>query len=185
MIHNLWSTPIEHGKFEVPELANFILQTYNMADPPSTMDNYNILDNKAQPIQELRKVALENFKKYSNRCFGVDIDRYSVVELKGWVTGHGEQYQMPLHNHAGAYFSAVYYALAEEQDQGGQIHFMDPRSNANRGYDLNYQHPFKPFSLTPETGDFVIFPSFVYHHVSQFFSRFRIAIPIDLYLYEE
>lgn len=183
MIHNKWSTPIEHKNFEVEGLAEHILSNYNMADPPSDF-NYNILDDESKPIKDLKAMAYDNFSSYVNRNFGVDISRYECL-IKGWITGHGESYSMALHNHAGAHFSAVYYVMAEEQDQGGEIHFMDPRANANRGYDLLFQHHFKPHTIQPKSNECVIFPSFVYHQVSQFNSRFRIAIPIDLYLFED
>lgn len=183
MIYNKWSTPIMHGNFEVEGLAEHILANYNMQEPPSDFD-YNILEGESTYIQELKFIAENNFRQYVKKCFGVDMDRYES-HLKGWITGHGDNYSMAMHNHSGAQFSAVYYVMAEEQNQGGKIYFMDPRSNANRGYDNFFQHHFKPFELMPKSGDFVIFPSFVYHYVAQFHSRFRIAIPIDLYLYEE
>lgn len=183
MIHNKWATPIEHGKFHVEGLAEHILTNYDLSKPPSDFD-YNLLEDKSKHIQELKTLAHANFKSYINKCFGIDSDRYESY-VKGWITGHGDNYAMAIHNHSGAQFSAVYYVTAEEQDQGGKIYFMDPRSNANRGYDSVFQNHFQPFQLQPESGDFVIFPSFVYHYVAQFHSRFRIAIPIDLYLYEE
>ncbi len=183
MIHNLWATPLEHSKFEIDGLADHILSSYDLSAPPSDF-NYNIFNDKSKPLNALKEVALANFKKYVNRNFGVDIDRYDCL-LKGWITGHGESYKMASHNHSGAAFSSVYYVLAEEDDKGGELHLMDSRANANRGYDSNFQHHFKPFSIQPETNDFVIFPSFVYHHVSEYHSRFRLAIPIDLYLFED
>lgn len=183
MIHNKWATPIEHKDFAIPGLAEHILTNYNMHDPPSDF-NCNILEDDSQPIKDLKSVAHSNFSHYINKNFGVDINRYQCL-IKGWITGHGDGYNMALHNHAGAHFSAVYYVMAEEQDQGGEIIFQDPRTNANRGYDLSFQPFFKPHVIQPKTNECVIFPSFVYHQVSQYNSRFRIAIPIDLYLYED
>ena len=183
MIYNKWSTPIEVGDFKIDGLADHILMNYDMAEPPAD-NNYNIFKDDSKHISELKSLAYVNFASYINRCYGVDINTYNY-EMKAWITGHGENYSMAQHNHMGSWFSSVYYVLAEEQDKGGQIVFGDPRSNANRGYDLNFAKHFEKFSFTPKSGQFVNFPSFVYHHVNPYYSRFRIAIPIDLYLFKD
>ena len=184
MIHNKWSTPIEVGDFSIEGLADHILLNYNMSDPPAD-NNYNIFNDESKPISDLKQIAYDNFAAYINRCYGVDITKIYKHEMKAWITGHGDHYSMAQHNHMGSWFSSVYYVLAEEQDKGGEIVFGDPRSNANRGYDTRFAKHFEPFQLTPKTGQFVNFPSFVYHHVNRYYSKFRIAIPIDLYLYED
>ena len=184
MIQNRWSPPIEHGKFDANELASHILSEYDMQNPPGDLNDYNIFESESKPLQQLKDTAYANFKKHIAEAYNVDIDNYEST-IKGWITGHGKHYSMMIHNHSGAHFSAVYYVLAEESDQGGAIVFSDPRSNANRGYDENFRPHFNQHLIQPQTGDFVIFPSFVYHHVNPFYSQFRIAIPIDLYLFED
>ena len=72
--------------------------------------------------------------------------------------------------------------LAEENDSGGEIRFHDPRHNANRGYDENFKHHFEDKVILPKTDDVVIFPSFLYHSVSPFYSGLRIALPLDIML---
>lgn len=183
MIHELWPTAIEHGKFNVDGLAEHILSNYDLSAPPPDF-NYNIFDEDCKPINELKSIAYDHFHKYVLTTTGVDIDQYGVW-LKAWITGHGESYKIANHNHSGAQFSAVYYVLAEQQDQGGELVLHDPRTNANRGYDSNFQHLFKPYILQPETNDFIMFPSFAYHQVSEYHSRFRLAIPVDLLLFDE
>ncbi len=183
MIHNLWSTPIEHGKFEAPDLVSHILTTYDMTNPPSDVNNYNIFDEQSKAIINFKKIVYDNFKKYISESYDVDIDTYQSV-IKGWITGHGKNYSMTIHNHSGAAFSAVYYVMAEQANKGGALVLSDPRTNANRGYDDKFQPHFGRFHVQPETNDFVIFPSFVYHHVDPYYSQFRIAIPVDLYIYD-
>jgi hypothetical protein len=184
MIHNLWPTPIYRGRFDSTELVQTVLSEFNIQDPPGDLNEYNLFDSESKALNDLKVLAYNNFKIYILEAYNVDIDTYES-QIKAWITGHGKNYSMSIHNHSGAHFSAVYYALAEEQDQGGQIVLSDPRSNANRGYDSKFKSHFKQEVIQPITGDYVIFPSFVYHHVNPFYSQFRIAIPIDLYLFED
>jgi len=181
MIKSVFVTSISLEKIYIEGLTDHILSTYDMSDPPN--DNYNIFDTDSNAvISELKDVVYDRFKNYCNKCYGVDLDWYEK-KMNAWITGYGDLYSMTIHNHSGTWFSAVYYALAEEQDQGGDIVFYDPRMNANRGYDERFDHHFESYRIQPTTGDLVIFPSFLYHHVNPYFSRFRIAIPIDLMLF--
>lgn len=184
MIQKAWATPIEQGKFSVEGLLDHILTTYDMANPPGDLNNYNIFDEQSKPLIEFKKIVYDNFKKHISESYDVDIDDY-VSTIKGWITGHGKNYSMTIHNHSGAHFSAVYYVMAEQSDQGGALVLSDPRANANRGFDDKFQPHFGRLHIQPETNDFVIFPSFVYHHVDPYYSQFRIAIPVDLYLFED
>ena len=38
-------------------------------------------------------------------------------------------------------------------------------------------------SIDKSIEDFMIFPSFTYHHVNPYYSTLRICVPVDLYLY--
>ena len=183
-IHHAWSTPIEYDRFNIAGLSEHILTYYDMNNPPSDLGNYNIFDNDCKPINDLKRCAYDNFRNHIKYMYHVDIDTY-VTTMKGWVTGHGNNYSMSIHNHSGAQFSAVYYAMAEEDNRGGALVLHDPISNANRGFDDRFQPHFKQIKIQPKTNDYVIFPSHVYHHVDPFYSQFRIAIPIDLYLFED
>ena len=184
MIQNLWATPIDHDKFHVDGLFEHILTTYDMSNPPGDLNDYNIFEEGSKPLNVLEQVAYANFKKYIQKSYNVNIDDYQS-KMKGWITGHGKHYSMTIHNHSGAQFSAVYYVMAEQSDQGGALVLSDPRTNANRGYDDKFQPHFGRHHIQPETNDYVIFPSFLYHHVDPYYSQFRIAIPIDLYLFED
>jgi hypothetical protein len=42
---------------------------------------------------------------------------------------------------------------------------------------------FKPLKLNPKTGDIVVFPSYLYHHVQTYNSNIRLALPVDLFLF--
>jgi predicted 2-oxoglutarate/Fe(II)-dependent dioxygenase YbiX len=54
--------------------------------------------------------------------------------------------------------------------------------NANRGYDTKFKPMFERFTHLPATGDYLIFPSFAYHHVNPYTSALRFCLPVDLFV---
>lgn len=178
-----WPTMIGEGKFEIDGLVDHIFTSYDLNNPPSEVDGCNIFDDNSVAMQKFKTMAYEKLDSYLLITTGKSIRSYDNYEMKGWITGHGKDYSMTIHNHSGAHLSAVFYVMAEDQDAGGDIVFTDPRSNANRGYDDWFEPMFNKIQHTPKTGDFLIFPSFTYHHVNPYYSKLRICIPVDLYLY--
>lgn len=104
-------------------------------------------------------------------------------DLRGWLTGYGTNYAIPKHNHSGSHVSAVFYLLCEN-NHGGDIILHDPRTNANRGYIPEFKKMFEPIRFTPQTGDVIVFPSFLYHNVEIFKGKIRLALPVDLTIYK-
>lgn len=183
IIENLWPTQVAKGKFNMPGLAEHILTEYDLQSPPSDVGGYNIMDDGSDVIIDFEEMVYQKFDEYLKKTIGKKITDYRQYEMKGWITGHGKDYSMTIHNHSGAHLSAVFYVLAEDRSSGGDIVFSDPRSNANRGYDEWFDPMFGRYHHQPETGDFMIFPSFTYHHVNPYYSSLRICVPVDLYLY--
>jgi Putative 2OG-Fe(II) oxygenase len=134
-------------------------------------------------IPRLKELAEEKFAEYLDKIYGISLYDYDF-KFKSWLTGNSSGYSMDTHNHAGSPFIAVFYIMAEHDDRGGEIVFSDPRTNANRGYTLEFQPQFKPTVHMPQTGDVIIFPGFLYHHVRRYDSTLRIALPVDLFLYD-
>ena len=182
-IDNLWPTQVASGKFEVPGLVEYILSNYDMQNPPGDTGGYNILDDGSDMMIDFEEKVYTLFDEYLKRTIGQKITDWKQYEMKGWITGHGKDYSMTIHNHSGAHLSGVFYVLAEDMSAGGDLVLSDPRSNANRGYDEYFDVMFQREHHTPETGDYMIFPSFTYHHVNPYYSSLRICIPVDLYLY--
>jgi hypothetical protein len=89
---------------------------------------------------------------------------------------------MPVHNHAGSPISSVFYLMNEEQQAGGELVLMDPRHNANRGYQEQFKPMFENQYYAPKSGEFTMFPGFVYHHTLPFKGKIRLAMPVDLFL---
>lgn len=180
-----WPTAIGKGKFDSLELSQYLLMNYDLSNPKSEADGYNIFEDGTSYISNFKEVALKAFNDYLQKTIRKNISDYGGYELKGWITGHGAPYNMSLHNHFGAHLSAVFYVLSEDKTGGGEIVFTDPRFNANRGYDMWFKDMFRDKVILPETGDYLIFPSFLYHYVLPYYSSLRIAVPVDLYLYRD
>ena len=180
----LWPTVVGKGKFQVDGLADHLLLNYDLQHLASEMASESLLDDPAPVMTEFFNTVRSSFDQYLQHNIGRQISDWQQYEMKAWITGHGEDYSMTIHNHSGAHLSAVFYVIAEDKRSGGDIVFSDPRANANRGYDENFDPMFARFRHTPETGDFMIFPSFTYHHVNPYYSNLRICIPVDLYLYQ-
>ena len=186
MIENLWATPFLKTKMsdEIRDLVvNRIFTDYDLKTPPSDFGSLNILNNKSEEFIQFRdNVIVPAFDQFLEQSLGKRITDWKSNEMHGWITGTGKDYSLNFHNHRGAQLSAVFYLLCEEQDKGGAITFTDPRMNANRGYDEAFVPWFEPKVLIPQSGDIVVFPSFLYHFVTTYQSDIRIAVPVDLFL---
>ena len=179
----LWPTTIGSGKFDVDGLVEHIFTNYNLADLTGEVDGGNIFKDNSDVMNKFKALVHNKFNDYLRNSIDKSIEDFKSFEMKAWITGHSKDYNMTIHNHSGAHLSAVFYILAEDQNSGGDIVFSDPRSNANRGYDDWFNPLFDRHGITPKTGDFMIFPSFTYHHVNPYYSSLRICVPVDLYLY--
>jgi len=185
---NLWPTTILKGKFDIDGMVNYILTNYNINDSTSlNISNHNMFDTDNETLNKFKDMCYRNFDDYLTKTLDKKITDWGDYTMKSWLTGHGghgKDYSMTIHNHSGSHLSAVYYVLAEQQDAGGAIVFSDPRTNANRGFDVKWGVMFEQYKHIPKTGDFMIFPSFTYHHVNPYLSSLRICIPVDLFLHK-
>jgi len=182
-IHKFWPTQVGQGTFETEGLIQHVFTTYDLNNLQGEVDGGNIFKDDSEPMTKFKSFVHEAFNKYLTETIGKTIEDFSSHEMKAWITGHSKDYNMTIHNHSGAHLSGVFYIMAEDQNSGGDIVFSDPRTNANRGYDDWFNSMFDRVSITPRTGDYMIFPSFTYHHVNPYYSNLRICVPVDLYLY--
>ena len=180
----LWPTLFGSGKFEVDGLFEHLFTNYDLSSA-TEIDGNSIFTDKSDVMNQFKKVVYDKFDEYLINTINKSIKDYRSYEMKAWITGQGKYYSMSNHNHAGSQLSGVFYIMAEEQDAGGEIVFSDPRSNCNRGYDDWFFPLFEKYSHSPKTGDYMIFPSFAYHHVNPYLSNLRICIPVDLYLHRQ
>jgi hypothetical protein len=188
MIKQLWSTPFAESKMSTDicdRMTQTILQEYDLFHTRTEFGSTNILDNPHEVIQEFKQtVVYPAFNSFLKESLNKSISDWSGHRTHGWIARYGDGQSLVHHNHRGSQLSAVFYLMCDTvEDNGGQIVFTDPRQNANRGYDTIFQEWFKPHVITPQNGDAVVFPSYLYHYVTTYQGNIRIALPVDLFLF--
>lgn len=184
--NKLWPTDVYLGDIENKQLLNSVCQTIfselDLEKPTSVFQGFDLLEDGSTVFQEFRDrviwPAFENYLKNWN----IDLKEFPDRRLRSWITGTQAGYMIPVHNHSGSTLSAVFYLMTEEQDKGGELVLVDPRSNANRGYKDQFKPLFENKYYLPASGEFVIFPGFLYHHTIPFTGTLRLAMPVDLFL---
>lgn len=185
---DLWSSRILLGNISEQELlenvCNEIIANIDFTKPFSDFqENINVFDF-GENLQKFRDtVVISAFEAYL-QSINLSYNDFDGYWLRSWITGMSSGYYIPYHNHSGASLSAVFYLLVDNSDtsSGGELVFCDPRTNANRGYLGQFKTMFEEKRVKPVTGDYAIFPSFVYHYSTPYSGKIRLAMPVDLYL---
>jgi len=149
----------------------------NAAPGSSTRGGYqtdtNFLYRPDLPVKSLQQLIYQGVQAFLPRYFQsqlLEAPKGIESRLWGWaVIMHPGDYNMP-HVHPDAHVSGVYYvevpALspeeAEEDEPGGSIVFLDPRSGADM-YHLKGRR--RTHSYLPTAGSLVVFPSYHKHAV--------------------
>jgi hypothetical protein len=185
-MNELWSTPVYRGQVEDTNLLERLLQStflnVDLDKPAGDFQSYDVLSDGPKEFVEFREqVVYPAFSDYMKNI-GFNIDEFSDARIRSWITGVRNGYMIPIHNHSGASFSAVFYLLCESMNEGGELVMMDPRTNANRGYKDQFKTMFANETYLPRSGEFIIFPSYLYHHTIAYTGNMRIALPVDLFL---
>lgn len=186
-LNNCWPTPIYKTSITSDEcnaLVNEIMIGENISAPQSDYDSASLTDK----VPLLKTIAQQKYTEFFKEVLDLDLANFDY-DLKSWLTGSTDGfagkaggYSMDIHNHSGAPFVSVIYLLAEEQNQGGELVMYDPRTNANRGFNSEFQHMFSPIEHMPQSGDVLIMPGYVYHSVRQYYSSLRLAVPVDIFI---
>lgn len=185
-MNNLWPTEVYLGNIEDKQLLDqfcqYIFLNEDLKAPKSgNLSKVDLLRDGPPEIQAFRdNVVWPAFENYLAQL-GFRISDYNDRRLKSWLTGSQSGYNITAHNHSGASVSAIFYLLCDE-DKGGDLILMDPRSNANRGYKPDFQRLFENKHYSPQNGQYIMFPSYVYHHTVPFLGKLRLAMPVDLFL---
>lgn len=184
-LNNLWPTPFYKGDINnecLDSAVNSILQEIDLDNPASDFQSFDILqDGPSQLIEFRDKVVWPAFETYLKEI-GIDIKSFPDRWIRSWITGTRNGYMIPIHNHSGASVSAVFYLMCEDKDKGGELIAVDPRTNANRGYKDEFKGLFANLTYEPKSGEYVMFPSYLYHHTTVFKGSLRLAMPVDLFL---
>lgn len=180
-INRLWPTEILYDHFDdfslLEKVQNFLLGDQTSSKINVMCEDYTLFEDKN--LQEFENKVRKYFDKYFEF---VNLNVDNNYFLKGWTRGITDRNTSLLyHNHNNSTLSSIFYLFVDEKMPGGEIVFHDPRLNANRGYFGTFKEKFDNKVFKPKTGDILIFPSFLYHHVDNFNSN-RIAVSVDLIL---
>jgi hypothetical protein len=183
--NELWPTTAYLGEIDsaiLDTVCQTIFSEIDLEHPISDFQSFDLLNDGSEVFQHFRDIVIwPAFSKYLNHI-GVDLNEFPDRRLRSWITGVYNGYSIPVHNHSGASFSAVFYLLSEETDRGGELILLDSRANANRGYKDQFKKLFENKTYLPKSGEYLIFPSHVYHHTTPFTGSIRLAMPVDLLL---
>jgi len=184
-VNKLWETIVYYTQFKDKELEKSFTQ-----DILENMDLYisNSKESQDASIFDIDRPIIQKFKnelvipiaQEYLKIIDVSLENYEIG-VRGWLTGQLPYYSLGYHNHKSSFISAIFYPFIGEDTSGGQVVFHDPRTNANRGYVNNFSKLFEHKSFSPSTGDILVFPSFLYHHVNTYFSKMRIGIAVDYF----
>jgi hypothetical protein len=183
--NNLWPTPVYLDKINNEELVDQVcrelLLNVDLSRMLTEFQAYDILHEGPELFQQFRdQVVLPFFETYLNN-WNMSLENFLDYRLKSWLTGAYPGYSIPVHNHSGASLSAIFYLLVDDEIQGGNLIFLDPRANANRGYVNQFKPLFENKKYAPKSGEGVVFPSFLYHQTLPFSGSIRLAMPVDLF----
>lgn len=122
------------------------------------------------------------FDRYLRETMNSGLADFPYSFYSGWQLGYAGMYNMPMHNHRNSHVTSVFYFLTEPASLGGDMVLVDPRHNANRGCHEK-QTPWFDYTVhQPTSGDYLVFPSFLYHFVRPHTGDLRLGIAVDLFL---
>jgi hypothetical protein len=184
-LNNLWPTQVYKGSIlnkHLDPTLNAIFQDVDLDHPYSDFQDFDILNDGPEALINFKdKVVWPAFENYFKEI-GMDLKEFPNRSLRSWITGTRNGYMIPAHNHSGSSVSAVFYLMCEEDNQGGELVAIDPRTNANRGYKDEFKPLFANLVYAPQSGEYLMFPSYLYHHTNVFTGSLRLAMPVDLFL---
>ena len=182
MIKKLFSTNVLIDNFldydRLSELTTELLSNTFVNDEDGPVDSIDLFDYDLPELQNFKNcIIIPSFKKYLKEVFDID---YFEGKFKSWLWNSNNN-NMDVHNHSGAHISGVFYILTDGKN--GKLKLHDPRVNANRGYNVRQEFTkhFMDEIIIPNTTDYIIFPSYLYHSVVQV-NNTRISLPVDLYI---
>jgi hypothetical protein len=182
MIKKLFVTDILIDNFleydRLPELTTELLINNSGNEENDLVDSINLFDCNLPELENFKNsIIIPSFKKYLKEIFNI-ADFEGRFKSWSWISNKGN---MNVHNHSGAHISGIFYILTDNKN--GKLKFHDPRVNANRGYNVRreFSKYFMDETIVPNTGDYIIFPSYLYHSVVEV-NNTRISLPVDLYI---
>lgn len=191
-VTNYWPTPIYRTNINDPLFVSELLPRVidiNRHYHPKFADLYRtdhstmqdvfaeLYSNKDDLIIRTYDLIDRHVRQFYKDGFGIcDIP----VVIKMWGQVYYQAEHLPYHNHESILTGVLYLQVPE-----AEVHFHDPRGNANRGYPSQFDDIgfFDTIKVLPVAGDIVIFPSYLFHSVMTNMSRHpRVVVPFDTYV---
>lgn len=106
----------------------------------------------------------------------------SILITDSWCSVYNVGDFHPPHNHPSVDVVAVYYLTDPiDEDTGGEIAFIDPRSNVNYHRSaIPFCEEGMSFSYSPSRGDLLLFPGWLNHYVLPIKKGQRISISFNI-----
>jgi len=187
----LFSTPLYRSKISIDNQSLFdrissekFVDTDNNKFSKRTLNTNLLLEKEYEDIYKLVVSHLNNFvyKKLNLDCILKCNCSWALIGAKGSVTD--------LHLHPNAIFSGIYYVKSNKDN--GHLHFSVPQSTPTycsstvqiESKQFNYLNA-KAYAMEALTGDIFIFPSHMYHNVTENkSSEERCAISFNFFVYD-
>jgi uncharacterized protein (TIGR02466 family) len=194
-IYNLFPVPIFQYKIKNyqeinQELLNYILELQKINKIGNTHSNRGgwhspnfDLVNEGPPINFINK-----FKDFLKHIISSDMgweyipNKQRIVAM--WAIINKKNSFNVMHNHQNCYLSASYYVRKPEDS--GDITFFDPKEAKTYRFpkiEKYTEYSAETVTIKPEEGDLLIFPSYLYHAVSENLSddnRVVLSFNIDI-----
>lgn len=144
---------------------------------PDTEDSDCCITDNTPTVKRLRDTFIvPEVIRYIATHYGVSVSP-SELQTRSWFRPVIDQGRLlPSHTHRLSHISTVCYFEGDD----GTVDFTDPFTNQTLAYPtVCYQHHYGHFDYTPEAGDLLIFPSFLYHSVAPIKHPPRFCMPSD------
>ncbi len=184
MVTHLFTTPVSHARIEpapseAGELCDYLLALRDRAGGLEKSNrggwhsDGNLFGSEHREFPWLRELIVKAILTYAGEALGFAGD--FAFELTGWaVINRPGDYNVP-HNHNPNLISGAFYLRVPAEMRAGEIVFLDPRLNLNASVTPTLQQrgqlpPWNKTSLShlPQSGDLLLFPSWLLHYVNAF-----------------
>ena len=170
---------------DIIEIDNYSLENYCREQIVLSNKNNqsNFLNLTSKELLPLGVVILSACNKiYKELGFS---NNYRLNLSQAWSNLNNSYYTEEVHIHRDSFFSAVYYVKATGTKDNGTLDLLTPDHGLRQMIKPEIISTYNAFngskwSITPETGKLVIFPSWIMHHVTANISnKDRISIAFD------